>query len=308
MGTPDFAVPSLNALCDSGFNVAAVVTQPDKPSGRGYSLKPSPVKVAALLRSLPVLQPETLKKVDFEQTLTALAPSLVVVAAFGKLLPPYLLRFPEFGCINVHGSLLPKYRGAAPMQRAIIDGETVTGVTIMRMEKGLDTGDMYCSVSVPIGENDNFEVIHDRLAAEGAKALVSTLLALGEDCCLPVKQDDSMATYAAKIENSDCALDFSRCAKALHDQIRGLSPFPLACCSLNGRRLKIIDSTVDNGEAVDALPGTVLSTDGGNIRIACGKGALIVSAIQPDGKRRMSSADFINGRGVKPGDRLGGPQ
>ncbi len=310
MGSPDFAVPSLEALIGEGYNVAAVVTQPDKPQGRGYKLAPPPVKVCALAHDIPVYQPEKLKKVFFEETLKKVSPSVIVVAAFGKILYPYIIRYPEFGCVNVHGSLLPKYRGAAPMQRVIIDGEKETGVTIMQMDTGLDTGDMLYSEKVEIGENDNFEVIHDRLAQVGSKALIHTLSLIDTGTAVRTKQDDSLSNYAEKIENADCEIDFSKNAGEIHNLIRGLSPIPLAFTSLNGKKLKITSSVVLNSDAnfIDAKYGTVINLKNGMISVACGRGVVGITGVLPEGKRRMSAADFINGRGIAVGDVLGDKQ
>lgn len=307
MGSPDFAVPSLEALINEGYNVSAVVTQPDKPQGRGYKLTPQPVKVCALAHNIPVYQPEKLKKVFFEETLKEINPAMIVVAAFGKILYPYIIKYPEFGCINVHGSLLPKYRGAAPMQRVIINGEKETGVTIMQMDTGLDTGDMLYSASVEIGENDNFEVIHDRLADTGAKALIHTLSLIDEGKAVRTKQDDSLSTYAEKIENSDCEIDFHKDAEEIHNQIRGLSPIPLAYTSLKGKKLKIISSVkIDDVSVSDGTEaGTVVRLDNGVIAVACGRGVIGITGVLPEGKRRMSAFDFINGRGISVGDVLG---
>ena len=219
MGTPDFALFTLRALVERGEQVVGVVTQPDKPKGRGYTLQPPPVKVYATEQGLPVYQPTTLKDGAFDAELHALAPDVIVVVAYGKILPRSVLEYPKHGCINVHGSLLPEYRGAAPMQRAILEGKSETGVTTMQMAEGLDTGDMLIVRRVPIGENDNFEDIHDALGAAGAEALLQTLDALRAGALVPEKQDDSRATYAAKITKADCLLDFAAPARAVHDRL-----------------------------------------------------------------------------------------
>ena len=228
MGTPDFALFSLRALCEAGEQVVGVVTQPDKPKGRGYALLPPPVKVYAMERGIPVFQPATLKNGAFDETLAGLSPDVIVVAAYGKILPASVLHYPRFGCVNVHGSLLPRYRGAAPMQRAILEGCAETGVTTMLMDEGLDTGDMLLSRTVAIGENDTFEDIHDRLGAVGAALLLETLHGLETGAVKPQKQPAEGATYAAKIEKADCELRFGDNARAVHDRIRALSPMPLA--------------------------------------------------------------------------------
>ena len=305
MGTPDFAVPTLDALVSSGHEVVGVLTQPDKPRGRGHHMMPSPVKAYALEKGISVYQPLTLRGEEFAELLASIDPEMIVVVAYGKILPQNVLDYPKYGCVNVHGSLLPEYRGAAPMQRAIIDGKKVTGITTMMMAAGLDTGDMLLRAEVEIGENDNFEDIHDRLAECGAKLLVETVdkLALGE--ITPEVQDDSLATYAAKIEKSDCLLDFSKDAKTLHDLIRGLSPVPLAFTHTpDGKLLKIVESRViDAGSVNGEECGRVLSA-GEDIRVACGRGILSIVTLVPEGKGRMSSADFVRGRKIFVGDVL----
>ncbi len=305
MGTPDFALPTLRELCLAGHEIVGVVTQPDKPKGRGHHLTPPPIKVFAIEKSIPVYQPLTLRGEEFEQTLKSLDPEMIVVVAYGKILPQNVLDYPKYGCVNVHGSLLPEYRGAAPMQRAIIDGKTVTGITTMLMAAGLDTGDMLLKCEVEIGENDNFEDIHDRLSEAGAKLLVETVEKLEKGEITPEKQDDSKATYAAKIEKSDCLLDFSLDAKTLHDLIRGLSPIPLSFTHTpDGKLLKIVESRIFDAEkTVKALPGTVLSV-GEDIKVVCGKGILSLLTVVPEGKGRMSAADFVRGRKIAEGDLL----
>ena len=307
MGTPDFAVFSLRALVEAGENVIGVITQPDKPKGRGYEMMPPPVKVYATEQSLPVYQPTTLKGDEFAALLSELEPELIVVVAFGKILPKNVLDYPKYGCINVHGSLLPAYRGAAPMQRAIIDGCKTTGITTMYMAEGLDTGDMLLKRKVEIGENDNFEDIHDRLGAAGAKTLIDTIEALRLGTLRPEKQDDALSTYAAKIEKADCQLDFSHCARALHDRIRGLSPIPLAFTHTpDGKLLKILAARVSDHPCPEtAAPGTVLALDGGEITVACGNTTtLAITRVLPEGKGRMDAADFIRGRKIAAGNVL----
>ncbi len=305
MGTPDFALPTLRELCLAGHEIVGVVTQPDKPKGRGHHLTPPPIKVFAIEKNIPVYQPLTLRGEEFEQTLKSLDPEMIVVVAYGKILPQNVLDYPKYGCVNVHGSLLPEYRGAAPMQRAIIDGKTVTGITTMLMAAGLDTGDMLLKCEVEIGENDNFEDIHDRLSGAGAKLLVETVEKLEKGEITPEKQDDSKATYAAKIEKSDCLLDFSLDAKTLHDLIRGLSPIPLSFTHTpDGKLLKVVESRIFDAEkTVKALPGTVLSV-GEDIKVVCGKGILSLLTVVPEGKGRMSAADFVRGRKIAEGDLL----
>ena len=306
MGTPDFAVPSLRALCEAGENVVAVITQPDKPRGRGYVLTPTPVKAYALERGIPVYQPETLRGGAFDDTLRTLAPDLIIVVAYGKILPLSVLSCPPLGCINVHGSLLPALRGAAPMQRAIMDGHPVTGVTTMYMAEGLDTGDMLLREEIEILTDDNFETIHDKLAEAGARTLLATLAALRDGTLVATPQDNSAATYAAKIEKEDRLLDFSRDAETVHNLIRGLSPIPLAFTHTpDGKLLKVPAARVARPAADGSLaaPGTVLSLEGG-IEVACGRGSVLLTTVTPEGKSRMSAADYVRGRKLSLGDIL----
>lgn len=305
MGTPDFAVFSLNALIEAGENVTAVVTQTDKPQGRGYVLTPSPVKCRAAELGIPVYQPKTLRDEAFAALLAEIDPDMIVVAAYGKILPENVINYPKYGCINVHGSYLPKYRGAAPMQRAIIDGESSTGVTIMYMDVGLDTGDMLARERIDIGDNDDFETIHDRIGTAGAALLVQTVKAIGDGSAVREKQDDSLACYAAKITKEDRLVDFSLPAKRVHDLVRGLSPTPLAqTFTSGGRLLKLVRTEVGDSVSSGAEPGTVISTDGGRITVACGEGCVNILSLIPEGKSKMSAADFIRGRGIAVGERL----
>ena len=305
MGTPDFALFSLRALVEAGESIIGVVTQPDKPKGRGYTLTPPPVKVYAMEKEIPVYQPNTLRGEEFATFLSELDPDLIIVVAYGKILPANVLDYPKYGCINVHGSLLPAYRGAAPMQRAIMEGQPETGITTMMMDVGLDTGDMLLVGKVAIEENDNFETIHDKLGACGADTLLDTIKALRDGTLTRTKQDDSLATYAAKIEKSDCLIDFTKSAHEVHNQIRGLSPIPLAFTyTPDGKMLKVCATEVAKKEGTLAPCGTVLSLAGGKIEVACGMGSISILAVLPEGKKRMASADFINGRKIAVGDVL----
>ena len=302
MGTPDFALFSLRALVEAGEDVVGVVTQPDKPKGRGYTLTPPPVKVYAEEKGLPVYQPKTLRDEAFAELLRQIDPEVIVVVAFGKILPANVLDYPKYGCVNVHGSLLPAYRGAAPMQRAIIDGCAETGITTIFMADGIDTGDMLLKKSVAIDLHDTFETVHDKLGECGAELLLRTLALLEAGEITPEKQDDALATYAQKIEKEDCLLDFSRTAKEVHDRIRGLSPIPLSFThTSDGRLLKILSSEPVEGKG---RPGEVISLSGGRITVACGEGAVALLSVLPEGKKRMSAADFINGRRISVGDIL----
>ena len=302
MGTPDIAATSLKTLIDSRHEVVGVFAQPDKPKGRGYVLTPPPTKVLALEHGIPVYQPETLKDGAAADILYALSPDLVAVVAYGKLLPKYVLDYPRYGCINLHASLLPKYRGAAPMQRAIMAGETVTGVTTMYMAEGLDTGDMLLSESFPIGDGDNFEDIHDKTAAVGAALLLKTVDAAEAGRLQPIPQKDADASYAAKIEKSECQLDFTKSVRELDCFIRGLSPIPLAFTHTpDGKLLKIVRATPTDGRG---KAGEVLATTPDGFTVACGDGALLIRTLVPEGKGRMSGADFVRGRKIGIGDIL----
>lgn len=305
MGTPDFAVFSLDALCRAGHEIVGVVTQPDKPKGRGYTLMPPPVKVFAEERGLDVYQPNTLKDDAFIALLEQLSPDVIVVVAYGKILPRAVLEFPKYGCINVHGSLLPAYRGAAPMQRAIIDGKAVTGITTMYMDVGLDTGDMLLREELVIEENDNFESIHDKLGALGAKLIVQTIDAISDGSATRIAQNDAQATYAAKITKEDCLLNFDTDAKTLHNLIRGLSPIPLAFTyTPDGKLLKITESRKTDDTTEHDTPGEVLSLEDG-ITVACRHGSIRILGVLPEGKSRMSADAFVRGRKLNVGDRLG---
>ena len=306
MGTPDFAKIQLEALISAGADVVGVVTQPDKPKGRKMILTPPPVKVCAEEHGIPVYQPSTLRGEEFVALLDSLAPELIIVAAYGKILPENVINYPSLGCINVHGSLLPRYRGAAPIQRAIIDGERETGITIMYMDVGLDTGDMLSKVVVPIENTDNFETMHDKLADAGAKLLVETVSALENGTASREKQDDSLSTYAAKIENADCALDFDADAMSVFNRIRGLSPFPLAVVAHNGKSLKLVSAELCDMQEVHDTPGEVLNCDASKnrIEVACRTGSIAVTQLLPEGKSRMRAADYINGRKISVGDVL----
>ena len=303
MGTPDFAVNSFHALCRE-FSVVGVLTQPDKPKGRGYTLTPPPIKVEAEKLGISVYQPETLKDFAIKELLEELSPDVIAVVAYGKILPSYVLDYPKYGCVNLHGSILPKYRGAAPMQRAIIDGDKVTGVTTQLMAQGVDTGDILEKAYVEIDENDNFEDIHDRLSLVGAELIVSTIKKLTEGLITPEGQDHSLATHAAKIEKTDCLIDFANDARDVHNLIRGLSPIPLSFAYLNGKMIKIKTSRIVEADGVFGKAGEVLSADSKGITLACGRGKLLITELVPEGKKAMSAASFVNGRGVAVGDIL----
>ena len=304
MGTPEFASIVLKGLCDNGYTPECCVTKVDKPARRGYKLIPSPVKQFAIENNIPVEQPVKLSQDDFMQKLKEYDPELIIVVAYGVILPKAVLDYPKYGCINVHGSLLPKYRGAAPMQRAIIDGCDKTGVTIMKMAEGLDTGDMILKLETPITESDNFEAIHDRLAALGLEGLLRVIPMLENGTAEFEVQDDALSSYAAKITREDAVLDFRCNAKELSCQIRGLSPFPYAYCKNGDTMLKITDARASETSFENAACGEVVSISDGEILVACGSGALRILGVFPESKRRMSATDYINGGKIKLGTLL----
>ena len=304
MGTPDFAIPTLDELMHRGHEIVGVVTQPDKPQGRHMTLTPPPVKKRALEAGLKVFQPETLKNEAFKRELEELSPELIVVVAYGKILPEYILCFPRFGCINLHGSILPKYRGAAPMQRAVMEGEREIGATVMYMEKGLDTGDMLSVMKFELLDDMDFEYVHDRLSTEGARLLADTVENMTEGQ-KGIPQDDALSTYAAKIEKADLVLSFDISARELHNRVRGLSPVPLTFATLNGKKIKFKKTVIaqESGDNSDKI-GTVAEISSKGIKILCREGAVYLTELVPEGKKPMSAAAFVNGRGCAVGDKF----
>ncbi|HET7313294.1 methionyl-tRNA formyltransferase [Salinisphaera sp.] len=294
-GTPEFALPSLNAIAAGGHDLVGVLTQPDRPAGRGRKLKPSPVKAAALDLGLPVFQPEKLKRNQQAiAQLAALAPDVMVVVAYGLILPQTVLDLPTHGCINVHASLLPRWRGAAPIARAIEAGDAETGVTLMQMDAGLDTGDMLAVRRMPIDETTTAGALHDALAAAGGAALADVLDALPGGLA-HTPQDDAGATYAAMLDKAEAAIDWSRPADRIARLVRAFSPWPVAHAELDGERVRFWRAVARNA-AADAEPGTVIAASRDGIDIAAGAGVLRVTELQLPGKRRMSAADAANGR------------
>ncbi|MBQ7370938.1 MAG: methionyl-tRNA formyltransferase, partial [Blautia sp.] len=304
MGTPDFAVPPLRALTEAGYTVTGVVTQPDKPKGRGKTMLPTPVKEEALKHDIPVLQPEKVRAPEFLDILKGLQPDLIVVAAFGQIIPKAILELPEYGCINIHASLLPKYRGAAPIQQAVIDGEKESGVTIMRMGTGLDTGDMISRIVVPIEAEETGGSLFDKLSEAGAELLVKTLPAIFDGTAVYEKQpEESPTPYASMITKQMGLLDFQRSAVSLERLVRGLNPWPSAYTFLNGKTLKVWKSTVEPMETSQE-PGTVLRADKNGIAVACKKDVLLLQEVQLEGKKRMAVDAFLRGCPVEPGTKL----
>lgn len=305
MGTPDFAVGSLQALCESGkHEILAVVTQPDRPKGRGNKLLRTPVKEYALEQGLTVYQPQKVKTPEFVELLHELQPELIVVAAFGQFLSKEILELPKYGCINVHASLLPKYRGAAPIQYAIIKGEKESGVTIMQMDIGMDTGAMLDKVVVPIAENTTMGELHDALREQGAALLLQVIDKIAAGTAVAEPQDNEQATYATLLDRSMEHIDWSKTAQEVHNLIRGFNPAPSTFTKLpNGKSLKIWGSKMTDKSSA-AAAGTVIETGKHSFFVACGEGVLEITEVQPESKKRMPAQVFLNGRGVQEGDLL----
>lgn len=308
MGTPAFAVPCLKELTEAqGITVCAVFTQPDQPKGRGHHMAPPPVKETAEARGIPVYQPATLKDPAVMEILHSMKPDAVAVVAYGKILPEDVLRVPKLGCINVHASLLPKYRGAAPIQWSVLNGERETGVTTMFMAKGLDTGDKILQEKTPIGENETSGELYGRLSALGAPLLVRTLRLLEAGIAPREPQDGTAAMLAPMIDKSLSPLDWAAPAAAVHNRVRGLNPWPCAATELNGKHLKILRTVVTDGAASEnALPGEILRVAESGITVRCGEGAVDVLEVQEEGKKRLPAYVYTVGHPVRPGMRMGG--
>lgn len=298
MGTPDFAVPALDMLIEEGYDVIGVVTQPDRPKGRKKVLTPPPVKEAALKHGLPILQPERLKGSKEQEQLLEWSPDLIVTAAFGQILPKEILDAPTYGCINVHASLLPKYRGGAPIHQAIIDGETHTGVTIMYMVEALDAGDILTQRAIPIEEQDNVATLFQKLSIVGAELLKDTLPELIAGKLTPIPQDQAQVTYAGNIKREDEEIDWTKSGKAIYNHVRGMNPFPGAYTKVNGEIMKVWQAQLANQQNLQGEPGTIYQLDGQGIKVVTGDGSgLVLTEIQPAGKKKMDAADFLRGTG-----------
>ena len=304
MGTPEISAICLDRLIKDGHGICAVISREDKPRGRGNVMTPTPTKALALLHSIPTYTPSTLRDEGFAALLDEIKPDLIVVVAYGKILPPSVINYPKHGCINLHVSLLPKYRGAAPMQRAIMDGEGETGVTVMYMDEGLDTGDIISVSKFPIGDEDDFEAIHDRSAEIGSALLSSTITDMENGNITRTKQDDTLATYAKKVEREDAKIDLSLPAQKLDCIIRGLTPIPGAFVYLNGKMLKINKAKPTKGHGRVGEVIEVSDKGDGFFTVATGEGALEVSRVVPEGKGKMSAGDFVRGRKINVGDIL----
>ena len=303
MGTPVFSVNALENIVKAGHDVVGVITQPDKPKGRGGKMQYTPVKEKALELGLDVYQPQRVKETEFIEKLKEMNPDAIVVIAFGQILPKAILDMPKYGCINVHASLLPKYRGAAPIQWSVIDGEKETGVTTMYMNEGLDTGDIIDKVVVPIDKKETGGSLFDKLAIEGGKLILKTLIELENGTAVRTPQDDSKSNYAGMINKQLGKIDFNKSANEIERLIRGLNPWPSAYTKMDGKTLKIWDADVDDSEN-DSAPGTITEVGKDFIRVATGKGSLKILELQLEGKKRMKTRDFLNG--AKIPDRMEG--
>ena len=301
-GTPHFAAAALETLLAQQFDVVAILTQPDRPSGRGMQLAPSPVKQVALRHALPVLQPRSLKDIDIQRELAAYAADVMVVAAYGLILPQAVLQLPRYGCINIHASLLPRWRGAAPIQRAILAGDTETGITVMQMDEGLDTGAMLLKKTCPISANDNAQTLHDKLATLGAEAIVEALRLLELNRLMPTQQDSALATYAAKLSKGEAQIDWSDNAEHMALAVRAYNPFPVATTTFNATPIKIWQASARTD--LHGLPGTVLAVAKDGITVACGQGALCLEVLQRPGAKALPAAQFVQGFSVQVGDRF----
>ena len=299
MGTPDFAVPTLEKLAQSSHNILAVITQPDKPVGRKQVLTPPDVKVCAEKYNIPVLQPESLRNDNSFNEIKSLAPDVIVVVAYGKILPKNILDIPRYGCVNVHGSLLPKYRGASPIQSAVLNGDKISGVTTMFMGEGLDTGDILLKKETEIGENETSAELFDRLSYMGADLLLKTLEGLENGSITPEKQNENDATYTVKITKDMCPIDWGKPALVIHNQVRGLQTWPVAVSKLGGKDIKIHSTVLCEKSGA---PGEIISVN--PLTVACGEGSLIIKELQLSGKKRMDSKSFLLGHPLNTGDKF----
>ena len=299
MGTPDFAVPCLDALIKGGHTLVGAVSQPDQPKGRGHKLTPPPVKVCAMENDIPVYQPETLKNGSFQEVLDQTNPELIVVVAYGKILPKYILEYPQYGCVNVHASLLPKYRGAAPIQWSVINGEEKTGVTTMYMAEGLDTGDMIMKAETPIGENETYGELHDRLSRMGAELLVKTVTAMEDGTANREVQDDNLSCYAPMLSKETGHIDWSCSGREILNLVRGTNPWPMSYSLYEGVPMKVITGSYQAG--ITGAPGEIVSVGKEGICVACGDGGIVVKEMQMQGSKRMDVASYLNGHEISVG-------
>lgn len=304
MGTPEFAVDALSAIVEAGHDVVAVYTQPDKAKGRSKALVPSPVKEKAIELNIPVYQPEKIREAEHVKFLMELAPDAIVVAAFGQILSEEILNIPKYGCINIHASLLPKYRGAAPIERAIIDGEEVTGVTAMYMAKGVDTGDMIDKIEVSIDKDETGGSLRIKLAEAGAKLIVKTLADIEAGTATRTPQDDSISTHAAKLNKEMCEIDFNKKAAEIERLIRGLIPWAYAYTKIDGKTVQICKAEVKE-TGINANPGEIIELTKKTFAISCGEDALVIRSLKPEGKKQMDTVAFLNGNKLAVGTKVG---
>jgi methionyl-tRNA formyltransferase len=302
MGTPDFAAGSLKSLIDAGYDISAVVTQPDRPKGRSGKPVFSPVKEVAVAAGIPVLQPERIKRPEETARLLEYPADIYVIAAFGQILSKEILEQPRLGCINVHASLLPKYRGASPIQRVILDGEKSTGITIMQMNEGLDTGDILYSKSLDLAPDETFETLHDRLMVLGGEALTEALPLIEEGKLTPVKQDDSLSCYAPLIKKEDGLINWKRSSEEIYSQIRAFNPWPGAFTYSSGKILKIWEAVPVSGTG---KAGEIMGADKNSFTVYCGSGAMKILSLQPEGKKRMDTSAYLLGNRTEAGQHLG---
>jgi methionyl-tRNA formyltransferase len=301
-GTPQFAASALEALLSKGHEVVAVLTQPDRPAGRGMRLAASPVKQLAMQHGLPVLQPTTLKSAEIQQELVSHQADVMVVAAYGLLLPAEILQIPRYGCLNIHASLLPRWRGAAPIQRALLAGDSETGITIMQMDEGLDTGDMLLKFTCPIAAQDTAQTLHTRLAELGAQAIVTALDQLEQGSLKATIQDDAQATYAAKLTRTEAQIDWSKDAIEIDRMVRAYNPFPVAVSTCRSVPVKIWQASL--ADDAQGEPGTVRAVEKNGIVVVCGRGALRLEVLQRPGGKALPATQFIQGFTLQPGDRF----
>ena len=305
MGTPDFSVPALQALIDGQDQVVAVITQPDRPKGRSKKLIPPPVKVLAESAGIPVLQPTKIKTSEFADELHSYKPDLIIVAAYGRILPPSILDLPPLGCINIHGSLLPRHRGAAPIQWAVISGDKEAGVTIMQMDVGMDTGAMLLPAAIPIQDDDTAGSLFTKLSDLGGTALMEALELLRQDKLPPMEQDHSLATDAPPLKKEDGAIDWTLSARKIHCLIRGMDPWPTAYSFLNGKRFRFFaPELTDDEKSADQEAGSIIRADRNGLLLATGAGTLLIREIQPEGKKRMTVEAYLCGQPLGSGQKF----
>ncbi|MBP9988684.1 MAG: methionyl-tRNA formyltransferase [Ruminococcus sp.] len=302
MGTPEFAVPCLQRMISDGLDVVGVFTQPDKPKGRGHKVQFSPVKEVAIENNIPVFQPQKMRDGEALSILKELNPDLIIVVAYGKILPEEIINFPKYGCVNIHASVLPKYRGAAPIQWAVLNGEKISGVTAMQMDVGLDTGDILLCKTTEISENDTAGDLHDKLSVLGAQTLSETIKLIENNQLQPVKQDDALSNYSPMLSKELCPVDWSKSAQEVHNQIRGLSPWPVATAHYNGKIYKIHKSALSC--KTDKTAGTIIEADK-KLIVACGdSNSIEIVTIQAEGKKAMNSSDFLRGNHIEVGEKF----